>query len=198
MSKRKPQDLWKQLVDEAGEDEIERAANVSVEQAEAELRAAGFDVAAERAKAEAFLDVLDGGPAAAMESAARDAAVARDRARERKRPRPVVLWIATAATVAVAGGAIYAALGHPAPPSPPLPPPTPSTPAPAPTTLPDLVAAANLRQQAAGDCDAKQWSTCLAHLDQARAADPDGDGAPAVKTLRDRAIKGILAEDKPR
>jgi len=63
MSKRKPRkpgDLWKKLVEEAGEDEIERAAKISVEQAEKELAAAGFDVAAERAKAEAFLDALGG------------------------------------------------------------------------------------------------------------------------------------------
>jgi hypothetical protein len=52
------QDLWEQLVAEAGEEEIERAASVSVEQAEAELTAAGFDVPAERAKASAFLDAL--------------------------------------------------------------------------------------------------------------------------------------------
>src|SRR5690348_16844620 len=61
MAPRKHADLWNKLVDEAGEDEIDRAANVSVEQAEAELKAAGFDVAAERAKANAFLDALENG-----------------------------------------------------------------------------------------------------------------------------------------
>ena len=53
---RQKQDLWNKLVDEVGEKEIEAAASVSVAQAEKELAAAGFDVAAERAKAEAFLD----------------------------------------------------------------------------------------------------------------------------------------------
>jgi len=57
--KRSPVEVWRQLVDEAGEDEIERAASVSVEQAEKELTAGGFDVAAERAKAEAFLRELE-------------------------------------------------------------------------------------------------------------------------------------------
>jgi len=52
--------LWKRLVEEAAEAEIEAAANVSVEQAEKELAEAGFDVAAERAKAEAFLLELEG------------------------------------------------------------------------------------------------------------------------------------------
>ena len=56
MSERKHADLWKELVDEAGDEEIDRAASVSVAQAEAELAAAGFDVAAERAKASAFLE----------------------------------------------------------------------------------------------------------------------------------------------
>jgi hypothetical protein len=54
-------ELWDHLVAEAGEEEIEKAASMSVEQAEAELRAAGFDVAAERARAEAFLDDLERG-----------------------------------------------------------------------------------------------------------------------------------------
>ena len=48
--------------DEAGEAAIERAAAVSVEQAEEELAEAGFDVEAERARAEAFLDEYAGGP----------------------------------------------------------------------------------------------------------------------------------------
>jgi hypothetical protein len=53
--------LWQKLVDEAGEDLVERAAAVSVEQAEKELAEAGFDVAAERARAESFLDSLAAG-----------------------------------------------------------------------------------------------------------------------------------------
>jgi hypothetical protein len=59
MSKRKA-DLWKQLVAEAAEAEIDAAASISVEQAEKDLAAWGFDVAAERAKAEAFLAELEG------------------------------------------------------------------------------------------------------------------------------------------
>jgi hypothetical protein len=59
--------LWQKLVEEAGEELIEQAAAVSVAQAEKELTEAGFDVAAERARAEAFLASLEGpeaGPAA--------------------------------------------------------------------------------------------------------------------------------------
>jgi hypothetical protein len=47
--------LWQKLVDEAGEELIEEAAAVSVAQAEKDLAAWGFDVVAERARAEAFL-----------------------------------------------------------------------------------------------------------------------------------------------
>ena len=46
-----PEALWQQLVDEAGEDLVERAAAVSVARAEKDLAVAGFDVAAERARA---------------------------------------------------------------------------------------------------------------------------------------------------
>jgi hypothetical protein len=61
-SPRSPQSLWKELVDEAGEDAIEAAAAVSVAQAERDLAAAGFDVAAERAAALAWLDELEAKP----------------------------------------------------------------------------------------------------------------------------------------
>jgi hypothetical protein len=53
--------LWQALVDEAGEELIEEAASVSVAEAEAYLAAAGFDVPAERARAEAFLASLGAG-----------------------------------------------------------------------------------------------------------------------------------------
>ena len=50
--------LWKELVDEAGEDAVDRAAAVSVAEAERELAAAGFDVEAERAAARALIAAL--------------------------------------------------------------------------------------------------------------------------------------------
>jgi hypothetical protein len=57
-SKHTPEELWKQLVLEAGEEEIERAASVSVAQAERELHGSAFDIRAERAKGNALLDEL--------------------------------------------------------------------------------------------------------------------------------------------
>jgi hypothetical protein len=192
MSERKHADLWKKLDDEAGEDEIDRAANVTVEQAEAELKAAGFDVAAERATASAFLDALDkGAPQSAPGAAPPSKARAADE-RRRVRPRPSVAWLAAAATVGgIAGGALVAALELPAVVLAPRPP-VPSTSALVVLSAADLAAAADLRRHAGAACDAKQWSLCLADLDKARAADPGGDDAPAVKSLRDKAIAGIL------
>jgi hypothetical protein len=58
---RSPAELWRQLVEEAGEEVIDRAARVSVAQAERDLAEAGFDVDAERARADGLLDWLDGG-----------------------------------------------------------------------------------------------------------------------------------------
>jgi hypothetical protein len=58
MPPRSPESLWQQLVDEAGDDAVERAAAVSVAQAEKDLEAAGFDVAAERAIARARIASL--------------------------------------------------------------------------------------------------------------------------------------------
>jgi hypothetical protein len=58
MPGRTPEEVWRQLVIEAGEDAIERAARVSVAQAENELTEAGFDVAAERRAARTQLGKL--------------------------------------------------------------------------------------------------------------------------------------------
>ncbi len=59
MPPRSPEALWHLLVDEAGEDAIEAAAAVSVVQAERDLANAGFDVAAERAAAVAWIEELE-------------------------------------------------------------------------------------------------------------------------------------------
>lgn len=55
---RTPEQIWHQLVEESGEDEIARAASVNVAQAESELHLAGFDVKTERAEADAWLKEL--------------------------------------------------------------------------------------------------------------------------------------------
>jgi len=172
-------------------------------------------VAAERAKASAFLDALENGtlepgpeapepepPPSAATAVAQHATPRVSMVPRRKSQRSVVLWLAVTATAVVGGGALYAALHQaPAPgptPEPPSPSPTsPSVPAPTPSTVPDLVAAADLRREAAAACDTKQWSVCLAKLDQARAADPRGDDAPMVTALRVRAMAAILEKPKP-
>jgi hypothetical protein len=195
MSERKPADLWRKLADEGGEDEIDRAASVSVEQAEADLKAAGFDVAAERAKANALLDALDSGaPGSALKAVppvTPPAARVADE-RRRARPRPAIAWLAAAATLGGAvGGTLVAALQQPAlVGAPPLP--APSTSGPVVPSATDLAAADFLRRRATAACDAKQWSLCLVDLDKARAADPGGDDAPVVKGLRDKAIAGVV------
>ncbi|HEY8091074.1 MAG TPA: hypothetical protein VIF09_24595 [Polyangiaceae bacterium] len=55
-----PAELWEELVQEAGEDDIAAAGARSDEEVEAYLRAQGFDVDAEKAKGEAFLAALEG------------------------------------------------------------------------------------------------------------------------------------------
>lgn len=214
MSTRK-REIWDKLVDEAGEKEIEAAASVSVEQAEKELAAAGFDVAAERAKAEAFLDNLArpeaGEPAPPVVAVAaeepppvstpemvRSVVAVEPEApparpvlpvlpmTARRRPRPVVMWLAAAAVIAVGGTAIaYVALHPPAPEA--------IGPAPDTSASANLAAAADLRQRAAAACNAERWIACLSDLDKARALDPDGERTPEVKTLRQRAFR----RDKP-
>lgn len=194
MSEHKNADLWEKLVDETGDDEIDRAASVNVDQAEADLKAAGFDVAAERAKANAFLDALGSAEGAPPERRPRAA----DEKRQRRPRRPSVAWLAAAATVGgMAGGGLVATLGqgaivYQAPPE------VPSTSVPFVSSAADLVTAVGLRRKASAACDAKQWGLCLADLDKAGAVDPGGDDAPAVKSLRDKAIAGIVEKSEER
>jgi hypothetical protein len=183
MSQRKHADLWKELVDEAAEAEIDRAASVSVEQAEAELRAAGFDVAAERARANAFLEELEGKTSTSAEASTATSTPTSAPTPRRTRARPALLWLAAAATSGiVAGGSLVAAL------EPALVAQSSGTGA----SPENLALAADLRHKAAAACDAKDWSVCLAHLDEARAVDPGGDDGPGIKSLREKAIAGVL------
>jgi hypothetical protein len=195
---RPKREIWNDAVDEAGERAIEAAASVSVAQAEKELAAAGFDVAAERAKVEAFLDDLarpDAQPVVAVEQDAPADAVEPDPPPAlpvlplepaRRRPRPLVMWLAAAATLAVGGSAIaYVAL-HPSAPEA-------IGPAPDESASADLAAAADLRQQALAACNAQRWIACQADLDKAKALDPGGDRKPEIKALRQRAFR----RDKP-
>jgi hypothetical protein len=187
---RDPEDLWNSLVDEAADAEIDAAASVSVEQAERELAAAGFDVKAERAHAEAFLDELEGKPAQKPAPAAP--------VRPARRRRPSVLFLAAAATVTIGGGAIlYAELHTPEPAPHPLPvPPSPLPIPPVPSAPPvesnaPLYSASELRDRARSAMDQHQPLDCLRLLDQARVQDPAGDTAPEVQALRIRADEAL-------
>jgi hypothetical protein len=192
--------LWQLLVDEAGEELIEEAASVSVEEAERYLAEVGFDVAEERARAEAFLAELRGGDEADEESAADAVAqqapepVAEKAAkRPAKKVRPAVLWAATAAAAAVAAGTAvttYVATSAPGGSTRPAPPPSTTAPVEPPPPS-DLAVAAELRRQAATDFTMGHPDECIALLDEAAAKDPPGDKTPEVQELRKKATDAL-------
>jgi hypothetical protein len=117
--RRTPEQIWQQLVDESGEDEIERAASISVAQAESALRGAGFDLRKEHAQAEAELRELTGeAPHVARKDDVSDAAAGEPAAwvsvpppssRPASSARWTLLIAAALAAAATAGGVIYAA-----------------------------------------------------------------------------------------
>lgn len=197
MTKPTPQQVWQQLLDEAGDDAIEAVLALTPEQVEAELAGAGFDVAEERAKAERFLeDLAAGGQTAAQAVEAVAPGPPAPLAARRRRPRTALVLLAAATTAAAAGGLVYSVL-HPHP-NPPAPSPEPSpSPVPAPTAVPDLVAASDLRQKAFAACEARRWSDCLADLDRARALDPAGDDAPDVRSTREKALRALSGKKVP-
>jgi hypothetical protein len=190
-------EVWQMLVDEAGEDEVERAASMSVEEAERELAAMGIDVAAERAKGEDFLNALARGEDVSALDDDTEGRRSQVRAKlgatpspgERKRGRGKAVLAAAAATV-VLGGAAYAALHR-------------HEPAPSPSPSPpndDLMAATDLRRRAGEALDRGDWPECLMLLDQASVRDPAGDAQPDVVRMREKAQKAIREqprEEKP-
>jgi hypothetical protein len=193
--------LWQKLVDEAGEDLIEEAASVSVAQAEKDLAAWGFDVAAERARAEAFLVSLE--TAVATEEAVAEAAEQEETpksSRKRigkgapKKGYPAAVWVAAAAAAVAAGAAVTYVATRPEEARVPTPPPS-STGTAAPS--PELVAAANLRHRAAAALDDGRGDECLSLLDEAAAKDPAGDATPEVQQLRKKA-KAAEIQAKPK
>jgi len=182
--------LWQKLVDETGEDLIEEAAAVSVAQAEKDLAAWGFDVAAERARAEAFLVSLE--TAVAEEEGEVAQAVPREAPkRAAKKPRPAAVWVAAAAAAVAAGAAVTYVTTRPEEARSPVTPPSTGTTAPS----PELAAAADLRHRAAAACDRGRADECLSLLDQAASKDPAGDTTPEVQRLRKKAE--IEAKPKP-
>ncbi len=172
MPKRIPEEVWRQLADEAGEDEVDRAASVSVAQAEKELAEAGFDVAAERAKGVALIDELEAGRHASERKAVPSgdgahvvklAAPSRRVIRARWLALPAAAVLAAGA-VALMTGVVSVGSGHP--------------------RQEDLQAARTLRDNARHECAESKWKACLDDLDSAKKLDPGGED-DAVR--RDRA-----------
>jgi hypothetical protein len=217
MAKRTPEELWKKLVDEAGEEEIERAASISVAQAEKELAEAGFDVATERAKAEAFLRELEGYPRAKDAKPERSTPPAEPAKPERSTPpaepakptasqhdaeasglrvrwrRPARISALAAAALAVFwagmnGRALAAWIqGEPIRPGDVW---LPWKPARTPWQRAVL-----LRMEALDACAQQDWTTCRHKLDEASILDPAGEDSPSVRDARRRIESAEQQQD---
>jgi hypothetical protein len=184
MPKRSAEDVWRQLVDEAGEDAIERAASVSVAQAEKELAKAGFDVAAERAKADALMRELESPVSrkVAIAVPAREPPMAlvthvpKPDRKERKWP-PTLVATATlvvGAAIVILLTVILPRIRHDE---------ITANQMEASTSTPKEQAVA-LRRSAADACREHRLDDCRQALDDARSLDPAGEATPEVRTLR--------------
>ena len=122
MPSRNQADLWRDLVAEADDEVILQASQVTGPEAERDLRGAGFDVARERAKADALLRALDAKEAPvgdnAEPSSEDQAWVARVPPAPIRTRAPSTRWVwLVAATLAVAtmGGLLYGLAHRPKP-----------------------------------------------------------------------------------
>jgi hypothetical protein len=77
--------------------------------------------------------------------------------------------------------------------------PVPSPPVPTATApkLDPMRVASDLRVRAKQACDAEQWADCLRALDDARNADPMGDSADELQTLRKKANRAPSGKVPP-
>jgi hypothetical protein len=216
------QEVWTELVDEAGEDEIARAAEVGVAEAEAELRVAGFDIGKENAAANRLIaelmsrdsdrDFDPGAPqtvsledAAATDGADVTAGAGRmseawsvETSASIYPPTPRSIWLMAAGfSIAIGGLAVV--------------------------KRDAIVAffrddtnhqddksarqkepsretrAAAARTEAQAACARDAFDECEAHLDEARGLDPAGEDKPEVASLRQRISKAHAppSDDKP-
>ncbi len=181
--------LWAVLEEQAAEDEAWEAAEREVvalteAQLDERLRRDGLDPEElERAALSLLEEQAPGAPVQAVAQVV-------DLSDARKRKLRAPLWLAAAATTAVAAGAaLYAQLapfeGAAAGPSR-TPAPEPTEPTSAPEAAPDpLVEAAQLRAQAKDALEALDRIECRQLLDRARELDPAGEKTPEVRQLRD-------------
>ena len=192
MADRTPEEVWSVLQEQADEDawleaQLRDVAAMSDDALDAELRDAGYTLA-EVQKQAASLHAR----AAAPKTGTSDRPRPPKRAARSSTQRPMVLLFAAVATAAIGGGLLYAATHRTPPAPPPKPEPTPSTPAPVEPAVPDLVAAARLRDRAATAYREGHPQECLLLLDEARVLDAAGDATPEIADLRRRASR-----DKP-
>jgi hypothetical protein len=180
MPERKPEDVLKDIVESDADEEIERALAMTPEQRRAELEAAGVDVNELHAKADAFRERLHGAakPEAKAEAKTAEPPSTRVRSLPPRAPsRSLVNLVAAAGASFVLGGAAHALLTNG--------PPVVSRPP------PDRSAAVEMRKRAFAACDAMKWAECVARLDDAKLADPDGDSAADVQGARQQAARAL-------
>ncbi|MDP9002075.1 MAG: hypothetical protein M3O46_18435 [Myxococcota bacterium] len=193
MAKRNPEEIWRQLVDEAGDDEIDRAASVSVAQAEKDLAQAGFDVAAEREKANVILRELEAGsrisgkfavaapqgPPPALPAPVSAVELPIEASPPVRKRRGLLLAAATIAAVAIAVVVIFLVKRPDVEANPPV------------SIANDQKRAMDLRRDAVHACNEQQWVQCQQGLDAAKTLDPAGDESAGVQNLR-HTIDGAI------
>lgn len=189
MVKRTDREVWAALEDDALDAEMEAVLAMTPEERRRELEAAGFDLDKVRAQADAVGAEL--APPAGAKPEPPAAAEPGPHARAEPEPparaepvqparvtvlRPTWRRMAVIAPVGLALAAGIAVVVSPYVTEQRVSAHRPDD--------PSLVRARALRQEARDDCDARRWEACVQKLDDARALDPEGDGAEDVQSAR--------------
>jgi hypothetical protein len=192
--KRSPAKAMEALERMALKDEGARVAKMSDAELDDALAARGVDAKAARERGAALAAKLLAakGPPGQVVSLAQEQ---QEQPRRHRRAAWIPLVAAAAAIAAIgAGGAAYVALRTPEPaPTTPVPSIEPAPPQPPPEVLAKQEAD-GLRIRATSECAVGHWNNCVNDLDRAAQRDPGGDAARAVRRLRAKADRGIVAE----
>ena len=201
-----PHEAWDRVIENHLDDEAERVAKLTDEEA-----AKGVDPKAVRAKGEALAAKLKAAKAAKAATASPEPAAVQPEAIAPpvapavappdppeapvltlpQRRRSNLLWLAPA--VLSAAALVFLVLREPGPSGGPVAIPTAPPPASSVPTGPSpLELASTLRRDAYAACGIKQWDDCQQKLDEAWRLDPTGEHDPRVRGAREAAMKGLL------
>jgi hypothetical protein len=189
MRKKTPEEILRAIENPSPDEEIERALAMTDEEVNSELEEAGYTPEELLALEEKLLGPAVAAPETKSPTPAPQGAPKKPAKVIPIRPRATRLWARVAAAATLLGPVGFAALTEIEPYA---------LVGSAQDSGTERLEAESLRAEAGEALEAKQWSRCLALLDEAKRKDPEGDEAPEVQHVRRIAMGKLGIRDGSR